>query len=58
MDPLTLKRYNTFQNQNNTKNPHSFAPRRLIFKFQQEILKFNHICMKWSCPKLTWRQIL
>ena len=40
MDSLTLKRYNSFQNENNRKATHSFAPRRLIFKLQQEVLKF------------------
>ena len=29
---------------------HSFAP-RLIFKLQQEVLKFNDICVGWSSPK-------
>ena len=36
MDSLTLKR---------------FAPRPLIFKLQQEVLKFNDICVSWSSPK-------
>ena len=27
MDSLTLKRHNSFQNQNNRKATHSFAPR-------------------------------
>ena len=25
-----------------------FAPRRLIFKLQQEVLKFHNICVSWS----------
>ena len=25
-----------------------FAPRRMIFKLQQELLKFNNICVSWS----------
>ena len=29
---------------------HSFAPRPLIFKMQQEVLKFN-VCMSWSSQK-------
>ena len=29
---LALKRHNSFQNKNNTKTTHSFAPRPLIFK--------------------------
>ena len=35
-----------FQNQNNGKFTHSFAPRPLIFMLQQEVLKFNDICVK------------
>ena len=53
MDSLTLKRRNSFQNQNNRKSTISFAPRRPIFKFQQEVLKFNDIYESWSSPKLT-----
>ena len=33
------------------KATHSFAPRPLIFKLQQEVLKFNDICVSWSYPK-------
>ena len=51
---LTLKRHNFFQNQNNRKASHSFAPRRLIFKSQQEVLKFNDIFVSWGSSKLTW----
>ena len=51
MDSLTLKRHNSFQNQNNRKATHSFAPRPLIFKLQQEVLKFNNICVSWSSLK-------
>ena len=57
MDSLILKRQNFFQNQNNRKATHSFAPRPLIFKLQQEVLKFSYISMSWSSPKLTWKQI-
>ena len=28
-----------------------FAPRRLIFKLQQEFLKFNDIYVSWRSPK-------
>ena len=28
-----------------------FAPRTLIFKLQQEVLKFNGICVNWSSRK-------
>ena len=48
MDSSTLKRHNSFQNSNNKKATHRFA---LIFKFQQEVLKFNDICVSWSSPK-------
>ena len=40
MDSLTLKRHNSCQNEDNRKATHSFAPRPLIFKFLQEVLKF------------------
>ena len=50
MDFSTLKRHNSFQNQNNEKSTHNFAPRPLIFKLQQEVLKFN-ICVSRSSPK-------
>ena len=48
MSTLTLYRHNSFQNQNNKKDTHSFAPRRLVFKLQQEGLKFNNIFVSWS----------
>ena len=51
---LTLKCHNSFQNENNEKATHSFAPRPLIFKLQQKVLKFKDIFMSWSSPKLTW----
>ena len=50
MDSLTLK-HNYFQNENNRKATHSFAPRPLIFKLQQEVSKFNDICVSWGSPK-------
>ena len=50
MDSLTLK-HNYFQNENNRKATHSFAPRPLIFKLQQEVLKFNDICVSLNSPK-------
>ena len=34
------------------KAAHSFAPRPLIFKLKQEVLKFNDIYMSWSSPKI------
>ena len=51
MDRLTLKRHNFFQNMNNTKSFHSFAPRPLICKFQEEVLKFNNTYVNWSSPE-------
>ena len=50
MDSLTLKRHNSFQNENNRTATHSFSPRCLIFKLQQEVLKFN-IFLSWISPK-------
>ena len=37
MDTLILKRRNCFQNKNKRKATHSFAPRPLTFKLQQEV---------------------
>ena len=45
MNSLTLKRHNSFQKQNDKKAKHSFAPRPLIFKLHQEVLRFNDICV-------------
>ena len=44
---MTLKRYNSFQNQNDKKATDSFAPRPLVFKLQQEVLKINDICVTY-----------
>ena len=54
MDSLTLKCHNSFQNENNRKATHSFAPRPLSFKLQQELLKFNDMFVSWSSPTLAW----
>ena len=51
---LTLQRHNSFQIENSRKAILCFAPRPLIFKLQQEVLKFNDIFVSWSSPKLTW----
>ena len=51
MDSLTFKHPNYFLNKENRKVTHSFAPRPLIFKLQEEFLKFNDICMSWNSPK-------
>ena len=50
MYSLTLKPHNSCQNENN-RATHSFAPRPLISKLQQEVLQFNDICVSWSSPK-------
>ena len=54
MDPLTLKRHDSFRNENNRKASYTFAPRPLTFKLQQEVLKFNDIFESWSSTKQTW----
>ena len=46
-----FKPHNSFQNYNNRRNAHSFAPRSLIFKLQKEVLKFSDICVSWNSPK-------
>ena len=33
------------------EKPHSFDPRLLYFKLQQEVLEFNDTCVSWSSPK-------
>ena len=48
---MTLKRHNFFQNLNNRKATYSFAPGIPIFKLQQEVLRFNDICLSWSSQK-------
>ena len=48
MEFLTLKRHNSFQNKSNRKITHSFATKRLVSTFQQEVLRFNDIFMIWS----------
>ena len=51
MVSLTFIISNSCQNQNNRKAIHGIAPRPLIFKFQQGILKFNDIYMSSSSAK-------
>ena len=51
MDSLTLKRYNFIQNNHIRKATHNFAPRSLIFKLLQEVLKFSDIWLIWNSPK-------
>ena len=49
MDSLTLKLHNYFQNSDNRRPKHSFAPRLSIF------IKFNDICVSSSSPKADLR---
>ena len=50
--PFQIKiKNNSFPNQNDRKSTHAFANRPPIFKFKQEVLKFNRICVSWSLPK-------
>ena len=51
MDFFSLKRHNSFQNWNIRKATRSFASRPLICKLQQEIWKFNDICVSSSSSK-------
>ena len=51
MDSMTLKHHNSFQNKNNKKTTPRFSPRHFIFKLQQEIWKYNDICVSRSSPK-------
>ena len=48
MDSLILKGHKSFQNKNSKKATYSIAPRSLIFKLQQEVLKFNDIELELS----------
>ena len=50
MGSLTFKQHNSFQNKNNRNATHTFAPRPLIFKLQEEACKFNDNCVSWSSP--------
>ena len=47
----TLKRHNSFQNQNKRKATHTVSPRPLTVRLQQEVLRFNDICVSWRSPK-------
>ena len=49
-ESLTSKHHNSFQNLNR-KTTRTFAPRPLIFKLKQKVLKFNYICLSWSLSK-------
>ena len=51
LDSLTLKRHSSFQNWNNRKATHSFAPRPQIFKLQWEVLIYNSMVSAWSSQK-------
>ena len=47
---------NYFQNKNNRKARHDFSLKPLIFKLQQEVWKFNNICISWKSQNLNWRR--
>ena len=51
MEPAALKRQNSFQNENKRRVTHSFAPRPLIFKLQQDVLRLGDICVSWRSRK-------
>ena len=51
MEPAALKRQNFFQNENKRKVTKSFAPRPLIFKLQQDVLRLGNVCVSWSSRK-------
>ena len=51
MDSLTLKRRD-YLIENNRKNTQNLAPRPMIFKLQQEVLKFSDFCVSLSSPKI------
>ena len=46
-----LKHMVHLSNKNISKATNSFALRPLIFKLQQEVWKFNDICVSWSTSK-------
>ena len=48
---MFLKPHHSFQNENNTKVTDGFDPGPLIFKLQQEVLKFNDIRVSWGSSK-------
>ena len=58
MDFLNLICHSSFQNQNNRKATHEFAPKLLILMLQKEFLKFNDICESWSSSKFDLTNIL
>ena len=51
MDTLSFKRHNSFPSESNGKVAHDCAPRILIFKLQQEVLKLNDLWVRRSSPK-------
>ena len=55
MDSFNLNRFISFQNKSNRKATHSFASGPLIFKLQQEVRKFNDICVSFRPTFMTFR---
>ena len=53
MRSLSLRGHNSFRNENNRKATHSLAPRPLIFKLQEKVLKFNDISVSWKTDMVT-----
>ena len=51
MDSWTLKDHSSFQNENNRKATYAFAPKTLIFKLQQKVLKSYDVYVSWNSPK-------
>ena len=49
MDSSTVKHLSSFQNKYKNAT-HDSSPRPLIYKLQQEVLKFNDIYVSWSSP--------
>ena len=57
MDPLTSKHHSSFQNKNNRKATHTFAPKPLIFKLQQEVWKFKVLSRSYFLNSNRWINI-
>ena len=55
MDSLTLKRHNSFQNENNRKAKHNFVPDLWFLSCNK---KFKNSSFSWggAPQKLTWKQ--
>ena len=56
-DSLNSKHHNSFQNQNNIKSTHAFAPTPLMFKLQKISCRYQRYLLVGAWQKLTWRWI-